>query len=188
MTPAVSAMATTVWMLTRARSPFDTLSTCVEFSLARSENSRALRLPTRRMRPTLRTSVRVTVSATDLDRIATFVLMNTNVRKEKRGVFSMTNVVTADTVAPVELFDRILYCVERARAQGKSVRQLGLTIGSAGKVQRWIERGGIAKVNPDDLRVIARETGVSEDWLLSERGPRLREGEEELAPSLLGRS
>jgi membrane-bound ClpP family serine protease len=86
--------------------------------------------------------------------------MNTNVRKEKRGVFSMTNVVTADTVAPVELFDRILYCVERARAQGKSVRQLGLTIGSAGKVQRWIERGGIAKVNPDDLRVIARETGV----------------------------
>lgn len=114
--------------------------------------------------------------------------MNTNVRKEKRGVFSMTNVVTADTVAPVELFDRILYCVERARAQGKSVRQLGLTIGSAGKVQRWIERGGIAKVNPDDLRVIARETGVSEDWLLSERGPRLREGEEELAPSLLGRS
>jgi len=86
----------------------------------------------------------------------------------------MTAVIPADNVAGVELFERIMIAVRRAEERGLSVSALSQKIGSKDKIRAWIVRAGqgkpVQKVAIEDLRTLARETGVNEKWLIHELG------------------
>lgn len=86
----------------------------------------------------------------------------------------MTGEVRADILGRVELFERIMVAVRRGEELGISVSALSQKIGSKDKIRAWIVRAGqgkpVQKVAIEDLRVIARETGVNEKWLIHELG------------------
>lgn len=86
----------------------------------------------------------------------------------------MTGEVRADILGRVELFERIMVAVRRGEELGISVSALSQKIGSKDKIRAWIVRGSqgkpVQKVAIEDLRVIARATGVNEKWLIHELG------------------